>query len=137
MRTRRLPALAVLAASIALTGCASQPVACPAIGFVYPDPVIVQIDPTVVGAGTVAACLGEGCQPVALEPTARGRWEVPPEPPFAPKGTIGVDPGAGIRIAVLDAAGTTVRDEWFEIPYTSRSNGACPAPVEFQPVVVS
>jgi len=73
----------------------------------------------------------------AIAPVEPGKWEVPQEPPYAPEDTIGLDAGAGIRIVVTDASGTTIRDDWFELPFARRSDGPCPGPGEFLPVVVT
>lgn len=137
MRVPKIAAAAVLTGSLALTACVPLGIACPTIGFVYTAPVIIEISPDLVGNGSLAACLGEGCEPAPVAPVEAGKWEVPQEPPYVPQDTIGIDPGARIRIAIVDAFGTTIRDEWFEIPYTSSSDGFCPGPVEFQPVVVT
>lgn len=137
----RLPttaaAAAVLAGSLALTACVPPGIACPAIGFVYSAPVIIEASPDLVGNGSLAACLGDDCEPALVKPAEPGKWEVPQEPPYAPQDTIGLDLGAGIRVVIVDASGATIRDEWIEIPYTSSSDGRCPGPVEFQPVVVT
>ncbi|MCK6066525.1 MULTISPECIES: hypothetical protein [Microbacterium] len=138
MRTPKVAVAAgILTSALALSACVPPGVACPAIGFVLSDPVVIEIDPDLVGGGSVAACLGDDCEPALVASVDPGKWEVPQEPPYAPQDTIGLDLGAGIRVAIVDAAGATIRDEWFEIPFTSSSDGVCPGPVEVQPVVVT
>ncbi|MBN9178404.1 MAG: hypothetical protein J0I43_13705 [Microbacterium sp.] len=97
----------------------------------------IEMSPDLIGDGTLAACLGEACEPAAIAPVEPGRWEVPQEAPYAREDTIGLDAGAGIRVVIIDASGVTVRDEWFDIPFVSSSDGFCPGPGEFQPVVVT
>ncbi|WP_375385927.1 hypothetical protein [uncultured Microbacterium sp.] len=137
MRFRVFAATALLLAIAALAACVPPGVACPAIGYVYMSPVKVEISADLVGNGTVAACFGAECEPAAIAPSRDGGWEVPPEPPYAAADTIGLYPGAGIRIVIVDGSGEVVRDEWIEIPYTSTSNGSCPGPVDFHSVAVS
>lgn len=133
---RHAAAAALLAASLALAACVPPGVACTTIGYVYTAPVAIEASPSLVGDGTLSACFGEACAPALVESIAPGKWEVPQEPPYAPENTIGIDPGDGIRIAITDSSGFTIRDEWLEIPYTGDSESVCPGPVEFQPVVV-
>jgi hypothetical protein len=128
---------AVVLGSLTLTACVPPGVACPAIGFVYTAPIVIEMSADLIGDGTLAACLGESCEPAAIAPVEPGKWEVPQEPPYAPEDTIGLDAGAGIRIVVIDASGTTIRDDWFEIPFARSSDGPCPGPGEFLPVVVT
>ncbi|MFE5410933.1 hypothetical protein [Microbacterium sp. NPDC056569] len=138
MRTPKVAAAAaVLTGVLALSACVPPGVACPAIGYVIEGPVVIEISPNLVGDGSVAACLGDDCEPALVAPVEAGRWEVPQEPPYAPQDTIGLDLGAGVRVAIIDASGVSIRDEWFEIPFTSSSDGFCPGPVEVQPVVVT
>ena len=140
MRFRAIPATVVLVAAATLAACVPAvppPFACPAIGYVYTEPVKVEIGADLVGNGTVAACFGADCEPAAIAPNKDGSWEVPPEPPYIAADTIGLVPDAGLRLVITDGSGAVTRDEWFEIPYTTESHGLCPGPLEFQPVVVS
>ncbi|EIC06716.1 hypothetical protein [Microbacterium sp. A1-JK] len=138
MRTLKVAAAAgVLTGSLALSACVPPGVACPAIGFVLSGPVVIEISPDLVGDGSVAACLGDDCEPASIEPVEPGKWEVPQEPPYAPQDTVGLDLDAGIRVAIIDASGAIIRDEWFEIPFTSNADGVCPGPVDVQPVIVT
>lgn len=127
----------MLVGALTLVACVPPGVACPAIGYVYAAPVVVQIEPDLVGDGTLAACLGAQCEAAAIVPSEAGRWEVPQETPYAPADTIGLDPGDSIRLVITTSTGEVVRDEWVEIPYTSHSDGFCPGPVEFHPVELS
>jgi hypothetical protein len=138
MRALRIAvAVGVLIGSLALSACVPPGVACPAIGFVLSGPVVIEIRPDLVGDGSVAACLGDDCEPALVASVEAGKWEVPQEPPYAPQDTMGLDLDAGIRVAIIDASGATIRDEWFAIPFTTSSDGFCPGPVEVQPVVVT
>lgn len=138
MRLRPLVAVLALVGISALTACVPPGLACPAIGFVYSAPVVLEVDPDLVGDGTAAACFGDECEAAELALDADGRGRVPQEPPYFPEGTIGINPGDGIRVVITDGAGEVVRDERFEIPYKSTAEPtSCPAPVGFQPVVVS
>lgn len=137
MRGRALAAAVVCAAIGALTACAPGGIACPAIGFVYGDPVVLQISPELLGDGAALACLGEGCDVAEVVLDGDGRGEIPQEPPYFPADTIGINPGDQVRVVITDGSGEIVRDEQVEIPYASESGGLCPAPVEFQPVIVS
>lgn len=134
MRAKIVAAVSMLLAAVALTACVPSGFACPAIGYVYDGPVSVEIDPSLVGEGTLSACFGAECGAAAIAPSETGRWEVPQEPPYAPPNTISLDPGASIRLLITTSAGDVIRDEWIEVPYTSQSVGSCPGPVEFHPV---
>lgn len=130
-------AAAVVLGSLTLAACAPPTVACPAIGYDYTAPVVIETSPDLIGDGTLAACLDEACEPAAITPVEPGRWEVPQQPPYARADTIGLYAGAEIRIVIIDASGASIRDEWFTIPFVSSSEGFCPGPGEFQPVVVT
>lgn len=135
---RASTASSLLLGVLMLTACAPPLVACPAIGFVYADPVVLEISADLLGDGTVAACIGEDeCEPAPVTPSTDGRWEVPQESPYAPEDTIGLNVDSRIRIVITNGAGEVVKDEWMKIPSTRTSNGPCPGPIEFQPVVVS
>lgn len=137
MRARAAAVSAALAAVLMLAACAPLQVACSTIGYVYTDPVDVEIPPTLGGDATVAACIGTACDPVPIIVAAGdGTWQMPAEPSYTPHGAIGIAPGDGIRLVLTTTTGEIVRDEWIEIPYTALSDRSCPGPVEFQPVVV-
>jgi hypothetical protein len=119
-----------------LAGCVPPGIACPAIGFVYVGPVLLDIDAAQVADGGVAACLGQECEPVPVARGDDGGWSVPQEPPYVGTDTIGLNPAAGVRVVITDASGAIVRDRWSEIPSTSTSDGFCPGPAEYGPVVV-
>lgn len=138
MRMLRIAAVpAALVGALTLSSCVPPGIACPAIGFVYAAPVVVEVDQALIGDGSLAACLGDDCEPALIEPVDAGRWEVPQEPPYAPGDTIGLDDGDGIRIVITDVDGGIVRDDWYEIPYTGGSDGFCPGPREYQSVIIS
>ena len=127
---------ALLLGTTMMTACVPPGIACPAIGYVYTAPVIVEIGAGLDDGGIVAACLGEECEPAAIARNQDGVWEVPQEPPYTSAETTGLSPGDGIHIVITTGSGEVVRDEWVEVPYTG-SGGFCPGPVEFQPVVIS
>jgi hypothetical protein len=136
VRRRAITATGVLLGMSSLVACVPPGVACPAIGYVYTAPVVVEISPELVGDGVVSACLGKDCEVTALDASPSGRWEVPQEPPFAPTENLGLASGDSIRVLVTDGTGAVVRDIWREIPYTTTSNGSCPGPTQFDPVIV-
>ena len=136
METRALAAAMVLAPAVLLTGCVPPGIACTAIMYVTPGPVVVEVDPMLIGDGSLAACLGKECEPTTIAPSGSGVWEVPDAPPYSPQNIDGVDPGAGVRLVIRDATGATVRDEWREIPFTRDSPGPCPGPITLRPVVL-
>ncbi|MDQ1122231.1 hypothetical protein [Microbacterium trichothecenolyticum] len=137
MRIRGFGVVAVLLSSSLLVACTPPVLACPAIGFVYTDPVKLEISSEALGDGSVAACFGSGCEPTAIVRGEDGTWEVPPVAPYVASDTVGLDPGDHIRIVVVDGSGEVTRDEVIEIPYTTTSDGFCPGPIEFHPVVLS
>ncbi|MCC4248747.1 MULTISPECIES: hypothetical protein [Microbacterium] len=136
MPPRPIAAAAVIAVCATLVGCVPPGFACPAIMYVTPGPVVVEIDPALVGDGSLAACLGKQCKPTTISPAESGVWRVPDAPPYSAQSVDGVDPDAGVRIVIRDATGATVRDEWREIPFTRDSPGPCPGPISLQPVVL-
>lgn len=135
MPPRALTAALLLTATTMLAGCVPPGIACPAIGFVYADPVILEIDPDILADGTVAVCLGGECEPAPLTPTTDEQWQVPQEPPYAPDNVLGLNAGDSVRIVITDSSGDVILDESREIPYTAQG-GRCPGPIEFQPVVI-
>lgn len=136
MTPRPLAAAAVTAACVTLVGCVPPGIACSAVGYITLGPVVVEADPSLVGDGSLTACLGKECEPTTLSPAEPGVWKVPDAPPYSSHSIHGVDPGAGVRLVIRDATGATVRDEWREIPYTRDRPGPCPGPISLQPVVL-
>lgn len=134
MRVKIAAAGSMLLAAVTLTACVPPGVACPAIGYVYDGPVMVESSPDLVGDGTLSACFGAECEAAAVAPDPAGHWEIPQEPPYAPANTISLAPGTSIRVVITTSAGDVTRDEWIEVPYTRQSVGSCPGPVDFHPV---
>lgn len=128
MRIRVVAAAAVLGGSILLAGCTPPGIVCSAVMYITPGPVVVEVDPAIVGDGSLSACLGRECEPVALAPTASGVWHVPAT------SLDGVDPGEGVRVFIRDVAGATIREEWKAVPYDVVDPGPCPGPITIRPV---
>jgi len=135
--TRALPvALAALTTTAVLGACAPLVPACPAIGFVNPGPVTIEVAPALT-VGEVAACFGDGCTPAPLPLDGDGRGELPLEPPYArDTDAMSIEPGTTVRVVITDRDGVVTRDLQIEVPYTSEG-GSCPGPVTFGPVVIS
>jgi len=136
MRIRAFAAAAVLTACVTLAGCVPPGVACPAIMYITPGPVVIEADPDLVGDGSLAACLGKECEAAPVASTTPGVWNVPPEPPYAPTDFDGVHPAEGVRVVITDSAGAIVHDEWLPVPFTDDAPGPCPGPITLQPVVI-
>ena len=135
--TRALPvALAALTTTAILGACAPLVPVCPAIGFVNPGPVTIEVAPALT-VGDLAACFGGGCIPAALPLDGDGRGELPLDPPYVGDTSIvSIEPGTTMRVVITDRDGIVTRDLQVEIPYTSEG-GSCPGPVTFGPVVIS
>jgi len=136
MKRRLLLIVAALSATTMLSACAPLALACPAIGFVYDAPVALDVSPAVLGEGTIAACIGEGCVPAPLPVDSAGHAEMPQASPYQVGHAIGIQPGTTARVVISGVDGTVLRDLEVEIPYTS-AGGSCPGPVTFHPVVIS
>jgi hypothetical protein len=136
VRSRVVAATGLLLGVSSLVACVPFGIACPAIGYVYTAPVVVEISPELVGDGVVSACLGVDCEAAPFDASPSGPFEVPQEPPFAPTDTLGLAPGDSIRVLVTDDTGAVVRDVWQEVPYTTTLNGSCPGPTQFDAVIV-
>lgn len=127
--------VAIAVAAVTLTGCVPPGIACPAIGFVYAGPVLIDVDTTLLGdQGTVEACFGTDCQAAPIERGSDGFWVLPQEAPYTSSGDAGLQPGAVVRVAVT--RGSTTADYSVEVPYETTTNGWCPGPVDFGTVVI-
>jgi hypothetical protein len=125
----------MVAASVMLAGCVPPGVACPAIGYVYAGPVLIDVDSSLLGGqGTVEACFGADCRVAPIERGADGLWVLPQKAPHTEAGGIGLEPGAVVRVAVT-RSGTTF-DHSVEVPYQATTDGWCPGPVTFETVVI-
>jgi len=135
--TRRLAvALVALATTATLGACAPLVPVCPAIGFVNPGPVTIEVAPT-LAAGAVAACIRTGCTPAPLPLDGDGRGEMPLERPYVrDPDAISIEPGTTVRVVITGRDGVVTQELEIEIPYTS-GGGHCPGPVTFGPVVIS
>ncbi|WP_157013165.1 hypothetical protein [Microbacterium ginsengisoli] len=136
MRGRWAGAGAVaLAVAVLTPGCAVGPTACPAIGYVYSGPAVLEFTPALPASASLAACFGAGCAPSALTIVERTRVEVPQQTPYA-------TPPAGdtslITVRVTDA-GSVLIDQTFTIGHKAEAPvfGSCPGPFSFEPVAVT
>ncbi|SIR58255.1 hypothetical protein [Microbacterium sp. RURRCA19A] len=136
MMSRPIAAAALVVGCVTLAGCVPPGIACPAIMYPISGPVVVEVDPTLIGDGSLAACLGKDCEAAAIAPAEPGVWRIPDAPPYSSQNVDGVDPGAGVRLVIRDATGATVRDEWREIPFTRDDPGPCPGPITLQSIVL-
>ncbi|WP_036316566.1 hypothetical protein [Microbacterium sp. B24] len=136
--TPRFPlAAAALLTTGLLGGCGPMVPVCPAIGFVNPGPVTIEVAPALT-VGEVAACFGDGCAPTPLPLGRDGRGRMPLAPPYlADTSVVSIEPGTTVRVVITDATGTVTRDVRAEIPYRSEGGGPCPGPVSFDAVVIS
>lgn len=130
------PVVALVAMS-SLSGCVSLS-ACPAVGYAYGGPAVIQFDPKLPAGATVAACFGEECGPAPVSITADGVWEVPQETPYIPADTIPAGEIRALRV-VATAPDGTATDDTYEIPIKMEPEGVFgqrPGPFTFEPVVV-
>ena len=132
-------ALAV-SAGFSLTGCVGGVVldACPAIGYGYNGPAVVEFEPAPPGSAVVTACFGAECEPAEVD-QVRGEWAVPQEAPYLGPDVYGDGSAQTLRLVVTDGTRTLVDDE-FEIPVTVERTGIfgqCTGPFRYEPVHVS
>lgn len=135
--TRRLPiAVAALLSTGLLGACGPLAPVCPAIGFVNPGPVTIEVSPALV-VGEVAACVGDDCSPAALPLDRNGRGHMALSPPYVgDTSMVSIEPGTTVRVVITDRSGVIARDVQVQIPYTSEGGGSCPGPVSFHAVVI-
>lgn len=132
--------LSAIPAVLALTGCTGGVVldACPAIGYLYRGPAVVEFSEPVPAAATVVACFGDDCTPSRIEPNGDDRWEVPQESPYLGPGRIGDGSELSLRVVVTEGDHALV-DGLFVIPVVVERAGIfgqCPGPFRFEPVEV-
>jgi hypothetical protein len=132
-------ALAV-SAGLSLTGCVGGLVldACPAIGYLYNGPAVVQFDAAPPESAVVTACFGADCEPAEVD-QLRGEWTVPQEAPYLGPDVVGNGSVQRLRLVVVDGTRTLVDDE-FEIPVAVERTGMfgqCSGPFRFEAVQVS
>lgn len=132
-------ALAV-SAGLSLTGCVGGVVldACPAIGYLYNGPAVVQFEPAPPESAVVTACFGADCVPADVD-RLRGEWTVPQESPYLGPGVVGDGAEQTLRLVVVDGTRTLVDDE-FEIPVAVERTGIfgqCSGPFRYEPLQVS
>ncbi|WP_344294560.1 hypothetical protein [Agromyces neolithicus] len=143
---RRRAAAASVAAIVTatLTGCSGIVLdACPAIGYLYSGPAVVEFSPPPPPGSTTAACFGDECTPAPFEPVG-DVWQVPQQAPYLGAGTFGDGSETTLRIVVVapDPAGAeqrTLVDDAFEIPVSVERTGIfgqCTGPFSFEPVEV-
>lgn len=138
---RRVIGSAVNAAMIAgvaisLSGCV---VACPAIGYGYWGPAVLEFTAPVSSSASIAACFGDGCTPADLARDDGQRWEVPQEAPYIGDGVIGGSVQS-VRVVVTDDRGQTLSDQAYEIPVSVERTGVfgqCGGPFKFEPVRIT
>jgi hypothetical protein len=135
-----MSATLAVCAGLSLTGCMPGVVldACPAIGYLYNGPAVVQFEPAPPESAIVTACFGTDCEPAEVH-QLRGEWTVPQEAPYLGPGVYGDGSVQTLRLVVADGTGTLVDDE-FEIPVAVERTGIfgqCSGPFQFEPVQVS
>lgn len=136
-RSRHAAAAAVLLSTAILSGCSSLDVACPAILYMDSNPIEVRLGGALLDQEVaVAACFGEGCRVADIDPDDNGRWSVPQRPPYDSSDDRFVGAGEYIRVVVTDPSGMVARDITVPIPYISETDGPCPGPFTFEPVVI-
>ncbi|MFF1878502.1 hypothetical protein [Leifsonia sp. NPDC058230] len=122
----------VLIAGLTLVGC-SQPSVCPAIGYLYRGPAVVELSGPPAGGATLAACFGDECEPAVVERSDGTTWEIPQEAPYldsaaAPAGTV-----RSLRVVVTGEDAGVLSDAVHEIPTEPVGSrfGDCPGPFRF------
>jgi hypothetical protein len=126
------------AVGMSLSGCVGLS-ACSTVGYLYTGPAVIEFSEPVPKAVSVAACLGEDCEPAALTRENAERWEVPQEAPYLGPSSYGDGSDRTVHVVVTQADGAVLSDESHEIPIAAEKTGLfgqCPGPFSFEPVSI-
>jgi hypothetical protein len=129
----------ILIASLTLAGCA-QPNVCPAIGYIYSGPAVVELSGAHLEGATLAACFGDECEPAAVERADGKTWKVPQEKPYLGSEMVPAGSVRTLRVVVTGEDASVLSDAVHEIPTESDGSGMfgqCPGPFRFTTVHIT